>query len=334
VPQQQERDPAYLVRCCQAFREFFVVPGQLAVILRPSACADVAGYEQWLLSLAAATSNEVRFVVLDDAAAPMFSELARSSDRRVVSRPAALDLPAALIELSEAAGNQDTPGGRYRDQLVRMSAALQAGELGRAITHGDKAVEIAAAHDLWQLVVPVQIALGANLVAQGRQDEGLQRHLDARAAAERGAEQPDELLAGLCRKLVVQSRMAHGAALIGLRRYAEAAPLFEQTAPLAAAQGDLAVAMDCERLGSFCHEQAGDVELAWRAAVRGLDVARELEPAARKLSSFESLAEALQRMAAKRPPSSTRPVLERIEPLRREPPPDQSAPAGEGPKRA
>jgi tetratricopeptide (TPR) repeat protein len=182
--------------------------------------------------------------------------------------------------------------------------------------------------------VPVQIALGAKLVAQGREEEGLLRHQDAQAAAERGAQQLDPVLAGVCSKLSVQARMAHGAALVGLRRYTSAAPLFERAAPLAAAQRDLAVAMDCQRLGSFCHEQAGDMELAWQAAVRGLEVARELDARARKQSNFESLGEALQRMAVERPPRSARAVLDLLAQLQSEPPRDAGEAAGEARERA
>lgn len=38
VPQKQELDRAYLIRCCQAFLDFFAVSGQLAIVLRARVC--------------------------------------------------------------------------------------------------------------------------------------------------------------------------------------------------------------------------------------------------------------------------------------------------------
>lgn len=325
---KHESDPAYLVRCCESFVDHFEIRSELALILRPSACADAVSYRHWLAGLARAASERVRVIVIDDADAPVLTPLQAEGTKVAIVR-AALDVPGALVELSSAAGRLDTPGGQFRDLFVLMGAALQRGDLDRALVHGDSAVEVANSHGLMHLAVPVHIALGANLLGQQRTDEGLGRYLAAQAAAELGSEQPDTALAGLCRKLLVQSRMAHGAGLAGLRRYREAAPVFEQTAPLAQAEGDQASVLDCHRLASFCYEQASDMEQAWRVAVRGLAAAHELDPVARRLSSFSSLDEALQRMAAARAPGTTRElaeVLDQLRELRRQKPSEARAP--------
>jgi tetratricopeptide (TPR) repeat protein len=229
-----------------------------------------------------------------------------------VSQRAQLDLPAALQELSDAAGNLDTPGGKFRDLFLRMGNALQAGELERALGYADAAAELAKTQALWHLAVPVQVAVATTLLARGRGAEGLERYTRAEEAAEAGTAQADPVLAALCKKLYLQSRLAHGAGLAGMKEWRNAASLFELTVPLAAAENDANAVLDCHRLASFCHEQSGDAERAWQAALSGLAHARQLEPSAREHSTLPSLGEALQRMAAKRPPAATKPVLEQL----------------------
>ena len=310
--QKHEPDQAYLVRCCESFLSFFEVSGEIALTLRPREVADVASYEQWLMQLAAAVPGRVRIIVLDDAATPVFTQLAAAGAERIVCQRADLDVPGALIELSDAAGNLATPGGKFRDLFLRMGNALQADDLEGAVRYADAAVEVSRTHALWHLAVPVHCALAAVLLARGCEKEGLARYAEAEAAAQCGSEQADPTLAGLCKKLYLQSRLAHAAGLAGLQRYGEAAASFEQTVPLAAVEGDDAIILDCHRLASFCHEQAGDLERAWQTALLGLSHARELEPNAREYGNFASLAEGLRRMAAGRPERSAKPVLEQL----------------------
>jgi hypothetical protein len=105
--------------------------------------------------------------------------------------------------------------------------------------------------------------------------------------------------------------------LAGLREWSKAAALFERILRLSAAASDAAIVLDCRRLASFCHEQAGDTGRAWQLAVAALEHARELEPSERERGNFASLADALRRMAVTRPADVVRPVLERLDRLNR-----------------
>ena len=317
APVKDEPDTVHLVRVCDAFLRFFELRTDLALILRPRAVADLASYQTWVLSLATAAGEQLRIIVLDDADRPGFTQLADAGSERIVCRRAGLTVPDALLELSDAAGNLDTPGGKLRDLFLRTGKALQEGDLERALAHGDAAVELTQAHRLWHLAVPVHVALAANLLAKDRQDEGLARYAAACAAAVSGCEQEDPALAELCKKLHLQSRLAHGAGLAGLRRWQDAAVLFEETLPLTVAAGEGIVQLDCHRLISFCHEQGGDAERAWRAGAAGLAHAHTFDPEQREHGNFKALAEALQRMAASKPARVARPVLDELSELRR-----------------
>lgn len=317
-PSRRDESPAaYLVRACESFLSFFDVRGEVALILRPRAIADAASYEGWLLELANAATTRVRVIVLDDVSAPAFPQLATSRSERITCVRANLDLGSALQELSDAAGQLDTPGGQFRDRFVRMSNALMAGELEQAVCHADAAVLVAEANALWHLSVPVHIALASAFLARGRSAEALLRYAAAELAAETGSASGDAALADTCRKLELQSRLAHGAGLAGLREWSKAAALFERILQLSAAASDAAIVLDCRRLASFCYEQAGDTGRAWQLATAALEHARELEPSERERGNFASLADALRRMAATRPADAVRPVLERLERLNR-----------------
>ena len=309
---KDEPDPVHLVRVCEAFLGFFELRTELALVLRPRTVADVANYEGWLCALAAAASEQLRIIVLDDADKPGLRQLSAARSERIVCRRAVLEVPAALLALSDAAGNLDTPGGKFRDLFLRLGNALQMGDLELARQHGDAAVEIATANGLWHLAVPVHVALAASLLASGQRDAGLARYEAARAAAQSGCVQEDPALADLCKKLHLQSRLAHGAGLAGLERWRDAARLFEETLELARAAGEAVVQLDCHRLTSFCHEQVGDAERAWQAGLGGLAHAHTLAPEQREHGNFKALAAALQRMAVKRPERSVRSALEQL----------------------
>jgi hypothetical protein len=317
--QKQERDPACWVRSCESFLRFFEVGVELGVILRPKAISDVASFAQWLTELAATAPQQVRTIVLEDADAISLAPLLAARSDRIVCERAALDVPGALIELSDAAGNLDTPGGKFRDQFLRMGKALQDNDCDGALAHGQAAVSVAVEHALFHLAVPVHIALASNLLAQQREADGLSHYAEAEAMAKRGAEQQDQALAALCRKLELQAAMAHGAGLAGIRRWRDAASLFERTSLLAVAAHDETAGLDCQRLSSFCHEQDGNLPRAWQGVRSALQQARELEPNEREQANFDALAQLVQRLAAKQSSEEARPVLQQLAQLQRKP---------------
>jgi len=239
---------------------------------------------------------------------------------RIVCLRAALDVPAALIELSDAAGNLETPGGKFRDRFLRMGQALQAADLDTALAYGQSAVATAVEHALFHLAVPVHVALASNLLAQQREADGLLHYSQAEQLAQRGAEQEDQTLAALCRKLQLQASMAHGAGLAGIKRWHEAASLFERALQLAIEAEDRSAALDCQRLSSFCHEQDGNTSRAWQGVRAALQRASGLEAHEREQANFDALAQLVQRLAARQSSEQAKPVLQQLSQLQRKAP--------------
>jgi hypothetical protein len=297
-----EHDVAYLVRACVSFARFYELRAPVVLVLEPREVSDPSEYRTWLGELAREAPTEVRALVVDDAEGHWGTGLSADEPRRVMSVRAALDVPGALQELSDAAGRLDTPGGRFRDLFVRMGNALGANDLERALQLGAAAVAHAREQSAWHLAVPVHLALGSTLVSKGRNQEGLQAYVDAENDAQRGTSHPEEPTRIACRQLQLQSRLAHGAALIGLTAWPEAAALFESAVPQASEAGDLAVLLDCHRLASFCHEQHSATEQAWQSALSALAVAQQIPARTRGTTSARFVVEALRRLA-KHPPT-------------------------------
>jgi hypothetical protein len=298
----KENDIAFWVRTCASFRKHLGPEVRhLVLVLRPEAVSDPDAYQLWLYRWAIEAPGVQRALVLDDATRPGYRALCQSDSKRVWATEAALDMPSALQELSQAAGNLDTPGGQYRDLFVKMGNALGKQDLAGALSHGDLMLGIAAAQGWFHLAVPVHLALGGALAGAGRFQEAIARYLAAEASAAEGEEKGADELKKTCKVLRMQSRLGRGSALIAGKAWTMAAELYEQTAPMAAELGDQRATLDCHRLASFSYEQGGQPDKAWEAGLPGLQVAREMDEETRQTSSFPYLGEGLMRLCKSGP---------------------------------
>jgi hypothetical protein len=298
---RDERDIAHLIRTCQALRAYYELGAALVLVLRPSSVADPTAYQRWLAGLALEAPSPLRAVVLDDAQNPSYLQLCAADRKRVLSVRAALDMPAALQELSNAAGNLDTPGGQFRDLFVRLGNALGKQDLPGALALGETALELCRAHGLWHLSVPVHFALAAGLLAAARAPQAIEHYVAAETAAQEGAEQGAEETRAVCAVLRVQARLGHAAALIGSHAFADAAKLYETTAPLARDAADLRSALDCYRLASFCSEQTQQYAQAWQLGLQGVELARGMDRETLESSSLAYLGESMLRLTEHEP---------------------------------
>jgi hypothetical protein len=304
-----ERDIAHLMRTCQALRAYYELQAALVLVLRPSTVADPSAYQRWLLNLALEAPSPVRAVVLDDVRNPTYLQLCAADRERVLSVPAALDMPGALQELSNAAGNLDTPGGQFRDLFVRLGNALGKQDLAGALNLGESALALCRAHGLWHLSVPVHFALAAGLLAAARAPQAIQHYLAAETAAEAGAEHGGEETRVLCVLLRVQARLGHAAALMGSQAFAEAGKLYAATTQLAREAGDISGALDCYRLASFCCEQTQQYVQAWQLGLQGIELARGMDRQTLESSSLAYLGESMLRLTEHEPNTGFKPSI-------------------------
>ncbi|MGD8863780.1 MAG: hypothetical protein PVI30_27450 [Myxococcales bacterium] len=297
VVDDRESDIQFLVRTCESFHAHHELPGHLVLVLRPTAVDDPGAYQLWLHRLAVAAPAQLRALVLDSAEAPGYGQLAEADPRRVTTRAADLDMPSALEQVSAEAGHLDTPGGKFRHLFVQLGNALGEQDLGKALSLGGLALQVAASQGWHHLAVPVHFALGGSLTGAGRHQEAVNHYTEAETAAVKGqSEGPDEAK-DACKKLQLQARLGRAAALMAGGAHPMAARLYEESAPMAAEGDDPRVLLDCWRLASFSHEQAGAYDDAWRCGLEGLRVARdEMDAETRQSSSFPYLGEGLMRL--------------------------------------
>jgi hypothetical protein len=291
-----ESDVAFFARTCESFHQHHAVERYLAVVLRPSAVAEVPAYRQWLQKLLSTSAGHVRFVALDSADAPELRALSEAEPARAKSRRPPLDLPGAIEALSQNAGNLDTHGGQYRDLFVRLGSQLAKQDLARATELGAAALTIAAAQGWFHLAVPVHFALAAGFSSAGRFADSLSCYTNAEQAALRGESEGAEEARPACRTLRLQARLGQGSTLVAAGAWDAAARHYEETAPLAVEYGDPRTELDCHRLASFAHERAGRDERAFQVGLNGLGVARTLDKELLASSTFAYLGVALLRL--------------------------------------
>ncbi len=310
-PQASETGNAYLVRLFASFAAHHALPGHVVLVLRPSAISTPDSYEAWLLELASLLPEELRFIVVDTVDAPAWSRLAADGCERVVTREAALDMPGALEEVSQNAGQLDTPGGQFRELFLQVSQALGQQDLPRALRAGQRALAITAQQGWFQLSAPIHVMLGSALAADGKKAEARQQLESAEQSALRGQTEGDPDSREACRKLRLQSRLSLGSALIAGEEYAEAARVFQDTVPVAAADGDAAVQLECYRLAAFCHERAEAPEAAFASAHAGLELAKQLPKDILATTNFPQLAAAVLALCEPAGHGAERTALER-----------------------
>ena len=204
-------------------------------------------------------------------------------------------MPGALQQLSNDAGNLDTPGGRFRDLFLRLTNRIGKGDLEGRDGMGDLALALVAEHGLWHLGVPVHFALASGLLAASRFKEAALHFAAAESSALRGEQAGAEDARATCKTLRFQSRLGHGSALLTAKEYERAALVFTDAAPLALELGDQRGALDARRLAGFADERAGLLDEALREGRAGLGIARAMDPATRESSTFEYLCEGLLR---------------------------------------
>ncbi len=286
-------DVQTLVATLEAFRAAHSSDETLVgVWLDAERVGDAEKYVLWLQRLAQAAGAGCRFVILDDPQHSALEPLASTEPARVRTAIADLEVPAAMEEISQAAG-LETPGGRYRHLLAQLGVAAKS--QGRATALADRASALAGEQGWPALAAAAHLALGG-VLATSRPQEALTRCGLAEALAGKAQEGGDPQ--GVAVRL--HARLMSGSLLIATGAFDEAAIWYQETVPFAEAAKDALAVLDCWRLASYGHEQNGAHVEAWEAGLVGFRGGRGLEPESRKSSTLPYLAEALMRLTRQR----------------------------------
>ena len=272
----------------------------LAIWLDPSAAQGVPGYLEWLQRLIHASEPRLRFWLVDTA--DELSALARVEPTHVMAIPCELDMPEALTELAEEAG-EETPGGKFRSLLVQLGAASGRGDLAQAELLAAAASALALAQGWLHLAAAAQFCLAGGYLSQQQHLAALRCYTEADRLGEQmqqaAADKGDGAAAGTAvyaQHIRLQARLGQGATLIGHEAWAQAAQVYLAAVALAEASDDKRSQLDCLRLAAFCFDRAGEPDKGWACGMRGFALGGALDDETRKISSLPYLSDHLLRL--------------------------------------
>ena len=282
IPQADETPMQTLLAALASFADYYrSTTSTVAVFLDPSERQMPA---QWSAFLAALLQHEIpatlRFTVIDHVDRPVLGTLGEQAPTLVMSAAPDLDLPGALEEIADGAEGVG-PGNDFRKLFVRLGNLAAKGDVRATNKTAVAALRIARKHHWHDLQTAVYMVLGAMYTAK-RDPLALKAYQYAhRAAAE--AQKSGNPAGG---KLVVQTRFAEAAVLVGDEKYAQAASLYEEIGPLAKGQDDAFLEMEAWRMASYCHEMENAPSDAWRCGQHALEAGERLDDELRANSTL------------------------------------------------
>ena len=270
----------------------------VAVALLPTAVPDLRGYREWLIGFLGSLvryAPGVRVVLLDDSVRHAYQGLA--SDAVMHTVPASLALPARMQAMAEASVDPASVEGRLRLGALHVVALVQAGRVDEAQQSARQLDAFARDVGADTAVVPVHFAVGAGLVAAGRQTDGVSSYRAAEAAAERAVLRGDPTAA----RLRVFARFGAGSALLATPVGRPlAAKHYTETAALCEPLGDRSLELEAYRCAALSHDLAGARQAAFDACVKALALVDRMSDEERASAQLASLVDLIVRLVQTR----------------------------------
>jgi hypothetical protein len=299
---------------------------RLVVVFTPTQVSAREDWADWIRELLEQAKSreeplapQVRFVVPEQASLPAeqasltaLAAVAEQHHEVVHTVESALNMSAALEEVSLEAGGLDEPLGAFRHRFVLLGRAVERGKLEEAEQVGAEAMDIAREQGWLAQVFSVQYALAAGAMVD---EDHLRSVTHYRAADETAQQLVDQGEAALGQGLRVKARLAWGAVVVAGQAYRRAALHFEEIVPLAEQVPEPMLVVESWRMASYAHDCDGARDLAWDRGLKALAAGRELEPDQRAASTLPFLGGALLRLARRHYPESREDLQEQLDDL-------------------
>ncbi len=292
-PLEGETGIEMLIRTCASFHEYYDnYMERVAVVLTPTMLCSKTKWVAWLQSLLESDiPAQIRFTVIDCVEAPLLDDLCDQMPDQAVTACPELDMPGAVEEIFNKAPNTG-PGSTFRRLFVQLMNAISKQDLAKAQQSAKTALAFAQKQGWPQLQVVVNLALGTAYIADDQADQALATYQQAQQTAQQAQDAGDPVAS----KLVVQSLFAQCTALLTQKKYAPAAQIYEQIAPLTQAQDDLIMTLEAWRMAAYCHEKTRHWDDAWRCGHLALDTGEQMDTDAREASTLPYAGQALLRV--------------------------------------
>lgn len=263
---------------------------QVVAVLMPERTSKTADWQAWLQRLIRSLPSGVRVMVVDDLLFPKLGELAKAEPAAVETIEPKLDMPAAYLELARGVG-KGGPGVSFRMNFVALAQAAGAGDIAKAKQMATAALAIAQQQGWPQMEAVIQMTLASALLGAKKSAEAIACYRSASATM---AAQPNDPTAP---KIILQSKLSEGAALVSDSKHPEAAKVYEESAALAEQSKDFLMGMEAWRMASYCHEVSNQIEASWRCGNKALDAAAKMDADLRVSSTLPFVGQAMLRIA-------------------------------------
>jgi hypothetical protein len=263
---------------------------QVVAVLTPDRIHKTADWQAWLHRLMRALPAGVRVMVIDDSLFPKLNDLAKAEPVAVQTIEPRLNMPAAYLELARGVG-KGGPGVSFRLNFVALAQAAGTGDLAKVKQLATAALGIAQQQGWPQMQAVVQMTMASALVGAKKSTEAIACYRNAAAVM---AAQPNDPAAP---KIILQSKLSEGAALVSDGKHPEAAKVYEESAALAEQQNDFLMGMESWRMASYCHEVSKQIEPGWRCGNKALDAAAKMDADLRASSTLPFVGQGMLRLA-------------------------------------
>ena len=287
----QDDDIDSLLAACdslQSAHESIVRHVVLAVL--PHSVSSSHEWHEWLRRLVAKSIPEqVRFLVVDNAAEPQLAELGSNKPGCVVKLQPELKMSAAYLELLRDVPGSG-PGFVFRRFFVALGNAVSSGNINAAKRLAEQATRIATQQKWTHLQTTVAMTLGSAYLARNDFESAIRCYAQGQNAV---AGQQDEVSS----KVMIQAKFAEASALLAAARPAEAAKVYDQIKALAKDPQESFARFESARMCAYCHEQTGNRENAWKSGVEALALAESMAAQSVRAATLPYAGQALLRAA-------------------------------------
>ncbi len=294
-----ESDRKYLVRVAESFLAHHSQGFQHVVfLLTPVDVADGDAWQRWLFHLVEKDTlpEGVRVVVVDSLQSPTLDWLAATGSSKLGFVPLNLDMKGAAQEAAEAVEGEG-PGDEFRKLFTAMTAAAGEGDLPKTQALGDKALALTQAQNWPQLEFGVWLALSAAYFGKQQGEKAYRGYVEAEKSALKLKTSEGNDMAESAEKFQVQARFGQAAVMVEQERWAEAALLYEETAPIAESAGDALMLLECWRMAAYGYERTKQWPKALEGGRKAVAVGEGMKPEERKHSTLAYAGEGLLRVA-------------------------------------
>ena len=191
----------------------------IVAYLSPEDITDIGLWINWMSeSLEAGIPANVRWMIVDTTASPVFDVLVQRFPNQVKTISPNLDMDGAMTQLA-AVGNPTEPGVQYRIAYVALTQAAGKDKWEDVYQYAAEALQLARQYHWPHLEIAVHMAVGGAELGKQKREQALQTYQRAEETGKQALDKKDD---DLYRIMLVQAYFGQGSALIALGNYESA----------------------------------------------------------------------------------------------------------------